>query len=249
NGQVDYDVVDVADLQRAFLMRNNKRIPIDFEKLFGSGDLSQNIQIEPGDYLYFPSADVKEVYVLGEVALPGPVTYRPGMSMLGTISPRLKTPARPNRTQHAQTRTIGNRAGQGHFAQHVNLFDVRRREVKIIARFDLDVLREIAAAEQFLKIDGDALVVAHEKRALQIRHVDDVVIHLPVLDALGLRQRFQHGGGAVERVDTALHDFPKHVIFFAVVGDRRDDGPRRAAEFAQLIIDRLAQAIDRQAAG
>ena len=88
NGQVDYDVLDVADLQRAFLMRNNKRIPIDFEKLFGSGDLSQNIQIEPGDYLYFPSADVKQVYVLGEVALPGSVTYRPGLTMLAAISSR-----------------------------------------------------------------------------------------------------------------------------------------------------------------
>jgi protein involved in polysaccharide export with SLBB domain len=88
NGQVDYDVVDVADLQRAFLMRNNKRIPIDFEKLFGGGDLSQNVQIEPGDYLYFPSADVKQVYVLGEVVLPGPVTYRPGLTMLGAISSR-----------------------------------------------------------------------------------------------------------------------------------------------------------------
>jgi len=88
NGQVDYDIVDVADLDRAFLMRNNKRIPIDFEKLFGSGDLSQNVQIEPGDYLYFPSADIKQVYVLGEVALPGPVTYRPDLSMLAAISSR-----------------------------------------------------------------------------------------------------------------------------------------------------------------
>jgi protein involved in polysaccharide export with SLBB domain/capsular polysaccharide biosynthesis protein len=87
-GQVDYDIVDVADLQHAFLMRSNKRIPVDFEKLFESGDLSQNIQIEPGDYLYFPSADVKQVYVLGEVSLPGPVTYRPELTMLGAISAR-----------------------------------------------------------------------------------------------------------------------------------------------------------------
>ena len=88
NGQVDYDIVDVADLQHAFLMRQNKRIPVDFEKLFGSGDLSQNVQIEPGDYLYFPSTDVKQVYVLGEVSLPGPVTYRPDMTMLAAISSR-----------------------------------------------------------------------------------------------------------------------------------------------------------------
>jgi protein involved in polysaccharide export with SLBB domain/capsular polysaccharide biosynthesis protein len=88
NGQVDYDVVDVADLKHAFLMRQNKRIAVDFEKLFSGGDLSQNVPLEPGDYLYFPSADVKEVYVLGEVALPGPVTYRPELSMLSAISAR-----------------------------------------------------------------------------------------------------------------------------------------------------------------
>jgi protein involved in polysaccharide export with SLBB domain/capsular polysaccharide biosynthesis protein len=88
SGQVDYDIVDVADLQRAFLMRKNKRIPIDFEKLFEDGDLSQNVQIEPGDYLYFPSTDVKQVYVLGEVALPGAVTYRPDLTVLSAISSR-----------------------------------------------------------------------------------------------------------------------------------------------------------------
>jgi protein involved in polysaccharide export with SLBB domain/capsular polysaccharide biosynthesis protein len=88
SGQVDYDIVDVADLKRAFLMRDHKRIPIDFEKLFGSGDLSQNIQIEPGDYLYFPSTDVKQIYVLGEVSLPGSVTYRPDMTVLAAISSR-----------------------------------------------------------------------------------------------------------------------------------------------------------------
>lgn len=88
SGQVDYDIVDVADLKHAFLMRQSKNIPIDFEKLFGSGDLSQNVQIEPGDYLYFPSADVQQVFVLGEVSLPGAVTYRPNLSMLAAISSR-----------------------------------------------------------------------------------------------------------------------------------------------------------------
>lgn len=88
SGQVDYDVVDVADLQHAFLMRHNKRMHIDFEKLFESGDLSQNVQIEPGDYLYFPSADVQQVFVLGEVSLPGPVTYRPNLSAIAAISAR-----------------------------------------------------------------------------------------------------------------------------------------------------------------
>jgi protein involved in polysaccharide export with SLBB domain len=50
--------------------------------------LSQNIAIEPDDYLYFPSTSVKEVYVVGEVRLPGPVTVRPGMSIMAAISAR-----------------------------------------------------------------------------------------------------------------------------------------------------------------
>lgn len=88
NGQVDQDTLDLADLQRTFLMRHGKRMPLDFERLFRGGDLSQNIPIEPGDYLYFPSASLQQVYVLGEVALPGPVTYRPDLTAAEAIAAR-----------------------------------------------------------------------------------------------------------------------------------------------------------------
>jgi len=80
---------DLADLQRSFLMRRNQRVPIDFEKLFFEGDLTQNIALEPDDYLYFASANLKEVYVLGQVRSPGPVTYTPEMTVMGAISTRL----------------------------------------------------------------------------------------------------------------------------------------------------------------
>ncbi|MGN6643825.1 MAG: SLBB domain-containing protein, partial [Verrucomicrobiota bacterium] len=88
NGLVDNNTVDLADLSRSFLMRGGKRYSLDFEKLFQNGDLSQNIQIEPGDYLYFPSANITQVYVLGEVGLPGLVTYRPDSTVLTAISTR-----------------------------------------------------------------------------------------------------------------------------------------------------------------
>jgi len=65
------DLVEIADLQRAFLVRQNQRMPVDFEKLFQRGDLSQNIPLAPDDYLYFPPADLKQVYVVGEVLSPG----------------------------------------------------------------------------------------------------------------------------------------------------------------------------------
>jgi hypothetical protein len=69
-------------------MRGGKRFPLTFEKLFQEGDLAQNIPIEPGDYLYFPSTEVRDVYVVGEVRLPGPVTYTPGLTIMAALAAR-----------------------------------------------------------------------------------------------------------------------------------------------------------------
>lgn len=88
NGLVDRNVIDLADFQRSFLVREGKRIPLNFERLFQSGELAQNIPVEPGDYLYFASAEVPEVYVVGEVRLPGPTTYNPQMTIFEAISAR-----------------------------------------------------------------------------------------------------------------------------------------------------------------
>ncbi len=88
NGLVDRNIIDLADFQRSFVMRQGKRIPLNFEKLFQEGDLSQNIAIEPGDYVYFPSTNMKEVYVVGEVRLPGPVTHTPDLTIVGAIAAR-----------------------------------------------------------------------------------------------------------------------------------------------------------------
>ncbi|MEY2466925.1 MAG: polysaccharide biosynthesis/export protein [Verrucomicrobiota bacterium] len=88
NGLVENDTVDMVDFSRSFLMRGGKKYSLDFEKLFQNGDLSQNIQIEPGDYLFFPSANVAQVYVLGEVSLPGMVTYTPASTVIGAIAAR-----------------------------------------------------------------------------------------------------------------------------------------------------------------
>ena len=63
--------VELADLQRSFLVRNGQRVPVDFERLFQRGDLSQNIPLQPDDYLYFALASANEIYVLGEVMSPG----------------------------------------------------------------------------------------------------------------------------------------------------------------------------------
>lgn len=80
------DTVELADLGRSFLVRNGQRIPVDFERLFEQGDLSQNVPLEPDDFLYFAPASANEIYVLGQVANPGVVAFLPRTSAMSVIA-------------------------------------------------------------------------------------------------------------------------------------------------------------------
>lgn len=85
-GIYQLNTVELADLPRSFLIRNRQRVAVDFEKLFRHGDLSQNILLEPDDYLYFPSGIANEIYVLGSVRSPGAQGLSVDASVLGAIT-------------------------------------------------------------------------------------------------------------------------------------------------------------------
>jgi protein involved in polysaccharide export with SLBB domain len=87
-GLYERNTVDMADLSRSFLIRNGQRQKIDLEKLFYDGDLTQNIVIEPDDFLFFGAASVHENYVLGEVMNPGPVGYMQSATVITAITDR-----------------------------------------------------------------------------------------------------------------------------------------------------------------
>ncbi len=80
--------VELADLSHSFLMRNGKKVPINFEKLFNEGDLSQNLPVEPNDYLYFAAASSDEIYVLGEVLNPGPMGLASSATIISALTDR-----------------------------------------------------------------------------------------------------------------------------------------------------------------
>jgi len=69
-------------------VRNGRRVPVDFERLFNKGDLSQNVLIEPGDYLFFPSGTVNEVYLFGAVGNQGPLGLTAETSLIGVLTVR-----------------------------------------------------------------------------------------------------------------------------------------------------------------
>ena len=87
-GLFEGNTVELADMSRSFLARGNQRVAVDFENLFYRGDLSQNALLEPGDFLYFPSSIANEVYVLGQVASPGPLGFTQNATVLTMITTR-----------------------------------------------------------------------------------------------------------------------------------------------------------------
>jgi len=77
-------VLPNADAEKGYLLRGDKRIPIDFNRLLQRGDLSQNPKLEPGDSVVVPLAD--SVYVNGEVKAPGAVKYTGDLTVLKALT-------------------------------------------------------------------------------------------------------------------------------------------------------------------
>lgn len=82
-----------ADLSRAFVIRQGKMLPVDFQKLLREGDLSQNIYLQPDDFVFLPALRTSEVHILGAVARPqsqkmsGMLTVAQAVAMCGGTVP------------------------------------------------------------------------------------------------------------------------------------------------------------------
>ncbi|HTG43135.1 MAG TPA: polysaccharide biosynthesis/export family protein [Verrucomicrobiae bacterium] len=76
---------DLADLSNSFVVRNGERLPVNFARLLQEGDMSQNIYLEPDDFIYFPSSASRDIYVLGAVRSPKAVP-RQHNNLIGAIA-------------------------------------------------------------------------------------------------------------------------------------------------------------------
>jgi len=77
-------LLPTADGENGFILRGDRRIPIDFTRLIQKGDVSQDLKLEPGDAVVAPLADA--VYVHGEVKTPGAVKSTGDLTVLRAIS-------------------------------------------------------------------------------------------------------------------------------------------------------------------
>jgi protein involved in polysaccharide export with SLBB domain len=99
-----YSSEDLADLRRAFIVRKGQFLPVDFYRLLKEGDLSQNIYLQPDDFIYFPPSSGREVYVLGAVASPRAVPYNDELTLATAIINAQGTVKDANWTQVAVVR-------------------------------------------------------------------------------------------------------------------------------------------------
>jgi len=84
-GALRGQTVDFSDLNHAFLARKGDYVPVDFNKLIIEGDMSQDVPLESGDYIYVPSALNREIYVLGEVGSPTTIGYVHTISLVEAL--------------------------------------------------------------------------------------------------------------------------------------------------------------------
>jgi polysaccharide export outer membrane protein len=77
---------EAADFRRSFVMRQGRLLPVDFDRLLHEGDLSQNIYLQPDDFIYLPSAMNEEVHVLGAVTQPRAVNFTNHLSLVQAIA-------------------------------------------------------------------------------------------------------------------------------------------------------------------
>jgi polysaccharide export outer membrane protein len=74
-----------ADLNNSFVLRNGKKINVDFYKLVVKGDVSQDIQLSPNDLIFIPDNYEKRIMVVGAVKNPSVIQYREGMTAFDAI--------------------------------------------------------------------------------------------------------------------------------------------------------------------
>ena len=77
---------EVVDLENSFVMRKGQLVKVSFHNLFRKGDLSQNLFLQPDDFVYLRPASPRQIYVLGAVAQPNMVEYSANTSLLSAIA-------------------------------------------------------------------------------------------------------------------------------------------------------------------
>ncbi|PTX92709.1 polysaccharide biosynthesis/export family protein [Opitutus sp. ER46] len=77
---------EAADLSRAFVIRQGQLLRVNFSRLLREGDLSQNIYLQPDDFVYLPTGASSTVHVLGAVLQPRAIESDSPLSLVRAVA-------------------------------------------------------------------------------------------------------------------------------------------------------------------
>jgi polysaccharide export outer membrane protein len=77
---------ELADLGNSFVLRDGKVLPVDLLALIKQGDMSQNIYLQDGDYVYLPSSLSQNVHVMGAVMQPQAIGFKDKLNIVAAIA-------------------------------------------------------------------------------------------------------------------------------------------------------------------
>lgn len=77
--------IRVADLKRAYVLRNGQKIKENLYKLFIQGDVAEDLVMEVNDSIFIPPFLDRNVYVVGAVNASKPIVYRENMTVMEAI--------------------------------------------------------------------------------------------------------------------------------------------------------------------
>ncbi len=85
-GYLDSKSVSLADIDNAYIVRDGKFIPVNFQEALMRGNQKHNIRIFPRDIVYVPKKEDSSVMVMGEVKQPRMVNWSSGMTFIDVLA-------------------------------------------------------------------------------------------------------------------------------------------------------------------
>jgi len=130
-----------ADLNSAYILRDEKKLNNDFFKLIVKGDITQDIQLKPNDIIFIPDNFEKRIMVVGAVKNPGIIQYREGLTIVDAIL---------------------NTGGFTEFAKQNDVLIVRKEGNAIMKNIEArmkDVIKDGDISKDILLKPGDFIIV------------------------------------------------------------------------------------------
>lgn len=77
---------EFADLSKSIVVREGAVLPVSLDRLFRHRDISQNIQIQPGDVIFISSTQFNRAYVIGQVNNPGTISWAGSLRLTEAVA-------------------------------------------------------------------------------------------------------------------------------------------------------------------